>query len=72
MKYYGQHVPFGVGPIPKLVGFPKGKIRIRMRNDDFVRIFIRTKRRFICTIPVASPAGRWHYFPAFNYGINAR
>lgn len=70
MKCFGTP-PLGVVPVPKLVGFPKGKIRIRMRNEDFVRIFIRTKRRFICTIPVAS-CGRWHYFPAFNYCINAR
>ena len=63
--------PFGVRPIPKLVGFPKGKLRIRMRNDDYVRIFIRTPRRFIATIPVEF-GGRWHYFPAFNHGVNAR
>jgi hypothetical protein len=62
-------VPFGCVPIPKLVGFPKGKIRIRMRHDDFVKIFIRTPRRFLATVPVIH-GNRWHYCPDLNQGIN--
>jgi len=71
MKYHGQHVPFGVGPIPKLVGFPKGKIRIRQRNDDFVTIFIRRKHRFLVTVPIVHN-GNWYYCPSLNSARNAR
>lgn len=71
MKGVKGFPPFGVVPVPKLVGFPKGKMRIRLRNDDFVRIFIRTSKRFLCTIPVAY-GGRWHYFRGFDQGRTIR
>lgn len=32
---------FGIHAALPLVGFPAGKIRVRMRADDFVRAFVR-------------------------------
>jgi len=66
-----QPVPFGCVPCPGLKGFPKGKIRLRIRNDDFVRIFIRNRSRFIATVPVIE-GGFWHYCPELNQGINIK
>jgi len=66
-----QQVPFGCVPCPGLKGFPKGRIRIRIRNDDFVRIYIRNHRRFIATVPVIEN-GFWHYCPELNQGINLK
>jgi hypothetical protein len=71
MKFVSQKVPFGINEILPLSGFPKGKIRICQRNDEFTSIFIRTPRRFIKTFPVIQ-SGRWHYCPDLNQGVNAR
>jgi hypothetical protein len=71
LKYNNHRVPFGCVPCPGLKGFPKGKIRLRIRNDDFVRIFIRNRSRFVATIPVIE-GGFWHYCPDFNQGINIK
>lgn len=38
---YGKKLVFGIHAALPLVGFPAGKIRVRMRADDFVRAFVR-------------------------------
>lgn len=38
-----KHVPYGLATILPLRGFPPGKARIRLREDEFVRIRIRTR-----------------------------
>lgn len=43
MSAIGIKIPFGSGIQLPLSGFPKGRARIRIRNDDFIRVFIKTE-----------------------------
>ena len=54
----GDKVPFGLVPILPLVGFPEGKTRIRIRKNDFVRIYVKTKNGVECFCP-AEENGAW-------------
>ena len=42
MITHGIPAVFGLAPILPLVGFPAGKVRIRQREDEFTRVYIRT------------------------------
>ena len=67
---YGINVPFGSGiEVPELSGFPEGRVRIRMRNDDFVKIRIKTDDGIKEFIPRES-SGKW--VPFAETGSNQR
>lgn len=38
-----MNLPFGACEILPLAGFPKGRAKIRIRYDDFVRVYIKTE-----------------------------
>ena len=38
-----MNLPFGACEILPLAGFPKGRARIRIRDNDFVRVYIKTE-----------------------------
>lgn len=38
-----MNLPFGACEILPLADFPKGRARIRIRYDDFVRVYIKTE-----------------------------
>ena len=42
IKTIGEPHVFGVQTIKPLRGFPSGKVRIRMRNDAFAQIYVKT------------------------------
>jgi len=49
---------FGVAtPLP-LKGFPRGRVRLRMRNDDFLVAFVKSARK-IRRFIVAEKDGFW-------------
>jgi len=53
-------------PLP-LKGFPKGRVKLRLRSDDFARAFVKTEqgtRSFF----VAKQDGYW--IPKYELGIN--
>jgi hypothetical protein len=64
-----HHAVWGVKtPLP-LKGFPQGKVRLRIRNNDFVHAYVKTKegiRHFI----VAEKDGFW--VPEYEQGANHR
>ncbi len=50
-KIYGIEGVFGVTtPLP-LIGFPAGKVRIKMRAGEFAKVFIRDAGGIRCFIP---------------------
>lgn len=45
----GRPIAFGVVPVRVIKGLPEGKARLRMRQDEFVSVWVRTRtgiRRF--------------------------
>lgn len=49
MIFFGQQFVFGAKLEPKpLSGFPPGAVKIKMRPDDFVRVYIRTADGIQC------------------------
>lgn len=70
MKIYGDHnVVFGAfTPLP-LKGFPAGKVRLKIRNDDFVRAYVKTEQGIECFI-IAEEDGFW--IPKYKQGANHR
>jgi len=65
--------PFGTNPTPEtLSGFPEGKIRIRLRNNDVAWVFIRTDKETIRCIPRQSSPGHWYFDPNLVKGRNIR
>lgn len=54
---HGENVPFGITQILPLAGFPSGKARIRMRNYEFVKVFIKTEDELI------------GYYPKYSHGV---
>lgn len=44
-------IPFGTGPVPKLEGFPEGKTRIRQRQYDTARVFVRNESGIVEFVP---------------------
>ena len=66
---YGKKIPFGLTvPLP-LVGFPEGKARIRIRQDEFARVFIKTESETIGFYPTESD-GAW--VPGYESGRNKK
>jgi len=60
---------FGVQNPKPLAGFPQGRIRLRIRNTDFARAFVRTPsgiRHFI----VKDTGEKWE--PMLEQGRNER
>lgn len=60
---------FGIRERKPLKGFPEGRVKIRLRNTDFARAFVKTAsgiRQFI----VAEVDGFWT--PKFEQGSNER
>ena len=55
-------------PIPQLVGFPSGKVRIKMRSGQPVHVYVRDSCGIVgfCVSPVD---GAWK--PAFRLGQTA-
>lgn len=39
----GRQISFGVVAMREIKGLPEGKTRIRMRQDEFVSLFVRTR-----------------------------
>jgi hypothetical protein len=52
-------VVFGLVKPKRLRGFPKGRKRIRMRNNDFVYVFVRPKEGGIRKFLVEERNGEW-------------
>lgn len=50
---------FGVRKIPKLCGFPAGRVRIRMRNTEFAQVFVKTNRGIRQFYVVVDRRGNW-------------
>jgi len=61
---YGRGI---TDPLP-LRGFPRGRARIRQRNDAFTVVFIRPPEGGIRRFIVEERAGAW--WPAFETGAN--
>jgi hypothetical protein len=50
---------FGAGKPKRLRGFPRGRKRIRMRNSDFVRVYVRPPEGGIREFRVEERNGEW-------------
>jgi len=62
-------VPFGViKPLP-MDGFPEGRVKIEIRPDEWVRIFIKTENGIREFTP-KEEGGKW--IPYFEKGRNHR
>jgi hypothetical protein len=59
---------FGVVEVKPLKGFPPGKVRIRMRHNDFVVVFIRPPNGGVRRFVIEERAGHW--VPAHEIGAN--
>jgi hypothetical protein len=64
-----KRFPFGAVEILPLEGFPEGKVKIKIRPDDWVRIFIKTETG-ICEIIPQEKDGKW--IPYFEKARNER
>jgi len=64
-----QNIIFGVkNPLP-LSGFPKGKIKIKMRNDDFACAYVKNETG-IYKYAIEEKNGYW--MPSFSPACNFR
>jgi hypothetical protein len=59
MKHYGCPLAWGVQKPKRLRGFPKGRKRIRMRNQDYVRVYVRPAKGGIREFRVEERNGEW-------------
>ena len=67
--HYGVNAPFGiVDPLP-LEGFPEGRARIKMRTEEFVKVYIKTPTEIREFFPIISD-GKW--IPFCEVGRNER
>jgi len=55
----GKTLPYGTDSNLPLKGFPEGRARIRTRNDDFVRVFIRPPVGGVMEFVVEEKDGCW-------------
>ena len=71
MNIYGKNkdAVFGVTNPHPMVGFPPGKVRIKMRAGEFAKVYIRNEGGIRCFIPELIH-GKW--LPAFEIGRNAK
>jgi len=65
---HGINVLFGVRQILPLRGFPAGKTRIRMRNTEFVQVFVRPPEGGCRRFYAHERDGAW--WPAIESGAN--
>ena len=70
MKSYhlGRKFEFGVKDVLPLRGFPEGRARIRIRQGDWVKVFVRPPEGGIKEFLVEEKAGAW--CPAGEVGAN--
>jgi hypothetical protein len=66
---YGAKVPYGAGIQLPIAAFPKGRAKIRMRNNDFVKVFIKTENGIRAFYP-EEMNGVW--IPKYEIGSNHR
>jgi hypothetical protein len=66
---YEAKIPFGLCQQLPLAAFPKGKKRIRMRCDDFVKVDVRGENETVCIFP-KEENGVW--VPGFEQARNVR
>ena len=69
-RQMGLTIVFGVVPVRPIVGLPHGKVRVRLRNNDFARVFVRNgygTRQFVIGV---NEEGMW--YPAAEQGRNVR
>ena len=67
---FGAQIAFGALPSLPLRGFPEGKARIRARNDEFVKVWIRTEGG-IREFAVNERDGFWEPFLETGFNSNA-
>jgi len=63
----GEPIVYGIQDVLPLKDFPEGKYRIRLRNYDWARVYVKTKesiREFL----VKEQEGSW--IPAVEVGSN--
>ena len=58
----------GIREVKPLKGFPPGKIRIRLREEDLVRVYVWRKQRGIKEFLVKEVEGHW--VPYLQVGEN--
>ena len=58
---------FGAEDPKPLKGWPKGRVKLRIRNNDFVYAYVRTEEGIVC-YSVAEKDGYW--IPGYLQGIN--
>jgi len=65
----GKLLVFGITEIKPLSGFPEGRIKIKVRHNEFVRIYVKTNNgiRLFC---VKEENGKW--LPDAEVGRNHR
>lgn len=66
---YAKPIPFGIVEPKPLRGFPSWRAKIKMRNEEFVRIYVKTANGIQCWIP-KEENGFW--VPGHNQGENKR
>ena len=64
----GQAIVFGAKDVLPLHGFPEGRARIRIRNDDWVQVFVRPPEGGIKKFLVEEKDSKW--CPAGEVGVN--
>lgn len=67
----GVRVVFGVRPAKPILGAPAGKQRLRMRNHDAARLFVRNEtgiREFV----LEDGGDAWWATPRMEQGANMR
>ena len=70
IKREAQEVLFGITPVLPLALFPSGKVRIKMRNNQFVRVFVKQPTGGIREFAVKRCGDYW--VPSFEVGANIR
>lgn len=65
----GKSIVFGVPESKPLSGFPTGKVRLKLRNDDFAKAYVRTASGI--RVFHLEDSGE-HWIPALEQGRNER
>jgi hypothetical protein len=61
-------IAFGVQKPKRLRGFPKGRKRIRMRNTEYTRVYVRPREGGIREFTIYERNGEW--WPLYEQGAN--